>query len=138
MSAAVGQICGSHTKSHLHTIRQDHAKLGYSMKIREAYGIMGADGKGGRVAMGLGRVQARGQVTRPAEGREALGVQPGDGLLCEVTGPDEGRFRVVGTTRWLDQYFGGYRAAGPVPASLWDTGAEDLARDAAPADALMP
>lgn len=99
---------------------------------------MGADGKGGRVAMGLGRVQARGQVTIPAEVREALGIQPGDVLLFEVTGPDEGRFRVVRTTRSLDEYFDAYRVEGPVPANLWDTVAEDLARDATPADALMP
>ena len=49
--------------------------------------------------MGLGRVQARGQVTIPAEVREALGIQAGDVLLVEVTGPDDGRFRMLG---WLD------------------------------------
>ena len=60
------------------------------------------DGRGG-VAMGLGRVQARSQVTIPAEVRGALRIRPGDVLLFEATGPDEGRFRVVRTTRSLDQ-----------------------------------
>ena len=86
--------------------------------------------------MGLGRVQARGQVTIPAEVREALGIQAGDVLLVEVTGPDDGRFRVVRTTRSLEEYFDAYRVDGPVPADLWDTVADDLARDVTPADAL--
>ena len=89
-------------------------------------------GERGGMAMGLGRVQARGQVTIPAEVRGALRIRPGDVLLFEATGPDEGRFRVVRTTRSLDEYFDRWRVDGPVPADLWETVAEDVARDALP------
>lgn len=99
---------------------------------------MDADRKGGRAAMGLGRVQARGQVTIPAEVREALGIQPGDVLLFEVRGPGVGQFRVFRTTRSLDEFFDAYRVDGPVPDDLWETVAEDLARDVRPAETLAP
>ena len=82
--------------------------------------------------MGLGRVQDRGQVTIPAEVRGALRIRPGDVLLFEATGPDEGRFRVVRTTHSLAEYFDRYRVDGPVPADLWETVGEDVARDALP------
>ena len=80
--------------------------------------------------MGLGRVQARGQVTIPAKVREALGIRTGDVLLFDTTGPDEGRFRVIRTSRSLDEFFDAYRVDGPVPADLWNRVAEDIARDA--------
>ncbi|EKP95588.1 AbrB/MazE/SpoVT family DNA-binding domain-containing protein [Thermaerobacter subterraneus] len=79
--------------------------------------------------MGLGRVQTRGQVTIPVEVREALGIRPGDVLLFEVQGPDEGRFRVIRTSRSLDAFFDKYQVDGPVPANLWDAVAEDVSRD---------
>lgn len=74
-----------------------------------------------RTAVGLGRVQVRSQVTIPAEVREALEIRPGDVLMFEVIGPEAGQFRILRTTRPLDEFFEAYRVNGPVPADLWDT-----------------
>src|SRR5690606_37830905 len=100
----------------LHTNVREYAILHYAMQHRGVYARM--VGERGGMAMGLGRVQARGQVTIPAEVRGALRIRPGDVLLFEATGPDEGRFRVVRTTRSLDEYFDRWRVDGPVPADL--------------------
>jgi len=79
--------------------------------------------------MGLGRVQARGQVTVPAEVRQALDLRPGDMLLFEVIGESEGRFRVFRAHRDLDRLFAEHRLEGSPDLDDWDALAEQISRD---------
>lgn len=85
--------------------------------------------EGRPTVMGLGRVQARGQVTVPAEVRHALGLQPGDVLLFEVTGESEGRFRVFRAHRDLDRLFAEHRLDGSPGLDDEDAVAEQVSRD---------
>lgn len=79
--------------------------------------------------MGLGRMQARGQVTVPVEVREALDLQPGDVLLFEVTGDSEGRFRVFRVHRDLDRLFAEHRLERSPDLEGLDALAEPISRD---------
>ena len=94
----------------------------------------GVEEKGALTTVGLGRVEARGQVTiQERSGRhwESCSVT----CCVEVTNPGVGQFRVLGTTRPLDEFFGTYRVDGPVPADVWGIVAGYVARDTAPPDA---
>ncbi|GAB6875593.1 AbrB/MazE/SpoVT family DNA-binding domain-containing protein [Thermaerobacter litoralis] len=77
----------------------------------------------------LARVGPRGLVTIPAAMRQALGIQPGDTLLFTADGPDGGRFTVIRTSRPLAEFFARHQVEGPVPASLEEQVAEDIACD---------
>jgi AbrB family looped-hinge helix DNA binding protein len=79
--------------------------------------------------VGLGRVQARGQVTVPVEVRQALDLRPGDVLLFEVTGDSEGRFRVFRAHRELDRLFAEHHLEGTPDLDAWDAPAEQVCRD---------
>lgn len=47
------------------------------------------------MAMGLGTVQARGQVTIPAAVRKAAGIKPGDVVLARATGAGRIELRLL-------------------------------------------
>ena len=79
--------------------------------------------------MGLGRVQARGQVTVPAEVRQALDLRPGDMLLFEVTGESEGRFHVFRAHRDLDRLFAEHRLEGTPGLDDWDALTNEISQD---------
>jgi antitoxin PrlF len=65
--------------------------------------------------MALARVSAKGQVTIPAEVREALEIGEGDDLLFEVVEAGEARIRVLKRRRLTDLY-GVLPATRPHPA----------------------
>jgi antitoxin PrlF len=64
--------------------------------------------------MALARVSAKGQVTIPAEVREALESGEGDDLLFEVVEAGEARIRVLKRRRLADLY-GALPATRPYP-----------------------
>lgn len=80
--------------------------------------------------MGLGRVQARGQVTIPAQVREAAGIRPGDTILFTVTGPGRGEFALIPTHEDLDHLLARFAGPGTFEAArVWEQVREDIARD---------
>ncbi|WP_042500030.1 AbrB/MazE/SpoVT family DNA-binding domain-containing protein [Thermaerobacter marianensis] len=78
--------------------------------------------------IGPARVQAEGRLQIPAALLEALGIRPGDGLLFEAVGPDEGRFWVI-RSQPLEEFFDRHRIDEPVPERLWETAVDDMVRD---------
>lgn len=83
----------------------------------------------GGIAMGLSKVQARGQVTLPTEVRRAAGVAPGDTVIIEAVGKGKVHITALGTHEPLDSVFGRYSGPGAVPAGLWDQVAGVVARE---------
>lgn len=80
--------------------------------------------------MGFGKVQARGQVTIPAEVRQAAGIQAGDTLLFEVVG--EGRLKaiVIPTHESVEDVLERYRMPGQFDADRTrDEVIRQIARD---------
>lgn len=64
--------------------------------------------------MSTARVTSKGQVTIPADVREALGIEQGDNLLFEVTPERVAQLRVVKKHRLSDLY-GALPATRPFP-----------------------
>jgi AbrB family looped-hinge helix DNA binding protein len=79
--------------------------------------------------MGLSKVQARGQVTIPADVRRAAGVVPGETVIIEAAGKGKIQVTALGTHEPLDSVFKRYSGPGAVPAGLWDRVAEAVARE---------
>lgn len=52
----------------------------------------------GAMAVGLGTVQARGQVTIPASVRKAAGIVPGDVVLARAVGPGKVELHLIRRT----------------------------------------
>ena len=81
--------------------------------------------------MGLSKVQARGQVTLPADVRHVAGVEPGDTVVIEAAGKGKVHITALGTREPLDSVFERYGGPGAVPAGLWERVAEAVARETA-------
>jgi AbrB family looped-hinge helix DNA binding protein len=79
--------------------------------------------------MALSRVQARGQVTIPADVRRAAGVEPGDRVVIMAIGKGQIRLTSVPAQVPLDELFKRYSGPGVVPVDLWERVEEDIARD---------
>lgn len=52
----------------------------------------------GAMAVGLGTVQPRGQVTIPASVRKAAGIRPGDVVLARAVGPGKVELHLIKRT----------------------------------------
>ena len=81
--------------------------------------------------MGFGKVQARGQVTIPADVRQAAEIRAGDTLLFEVTGAGQLRVVVLPTHPSLDDLFDRYSLPEKFESDrVWAEVDQDMSRDA--------
>jgi len=86
--------------------------------------------------MGFGKVQARGQVTIPADVRQAAEIRAGDTLLFEVTGAGQLRVVVLPTHPSLDDLFDRYSLPEKFESDrVWAEVDQDMSRDALGLDA---
>lgn len=83
----------------------------------------------GKQAMGLGKVQSRGQVTIPQEVRLAAGVESGDVLWFQVV--EKGHLKAIVLPRHasIDQVMARFGAPGSLDSKVWTAVGDDIADD---------